>query len=86
MNSLLQAIHKKSPYAGDADYQTYDHRNRWQRTTDGLPRGRIVPGKSLLWRIALWATVVVRLRTYRTWLKFIRRELKYSQLDKGKAK
>ena len=78
MNSLLQAIHKKSPYASDADYQTYDHRNRWQRTTDGLPCGHIVPGKSLLWRIALWATVVVRLRTYRTWLKFIRRKLKYS--------
>jgi len=78
MNSLLQTIHKKSPYAGDADYQTYDHRNRWQRTTDGLPCGHIVPGKSLLWRIALWATVVVRLRTYRTWLKFIRRKLKYS--------
>jgi hypothetical protein len=65
MNILLQTINKQSPNSSNADYQTNDHHDRRQSATDGLPSLCIVPCKSLLWRIALRAVIVIRLKTYR---------------------
>lgn len=62
MNILLQAIYKQSPDSSNADYQTYDHRNRRQSATDSLPSLWIILCKSLLWRIALRAAIVIRLK------------------------